>query len=72
MVSVTSMATTAIAEEREAASQRNSWKREAGRNSKSLVTQVPIRALMKWPKMRARGCAKGLSIAPKTRTADAP
>lgn len=55
VVSVTSMATTAMADDREAASQRNSWNLESGRNSKSLVTQTPIKALMKWPKISARG-----------------
>ena len=73
MVPVSCMTTIARAVEREAASQRNDSKRSAsGMRLNSFMMQIPIRALKKWPKTRARGCARGASMEPKTRTADAP
>lgn len=73
MVPVNCMATIASAVDSEAASQRTDSKRAwSGIKLNSFVMQMPIRALKKWPKTRARGWARGASIAPKTRTADAP
>lgn len=73
VVPVSCIITIAIAVDKEAASQRNDSKRAwSGMRLNNLVTQRPVRALKKWPKIRARGWARGLSIAPKTRTADAP
>lgn len=73
MVPVSCMTTIAMAVEREAASQRSDSKRSAsGMRLNNLMTQIPVRALKKWPKTRARGCARGTSMEPKTRTADAP
>ena len=73
VVPVNCITTIAIAVESEAASQRRDSKRVwSGIRLNNFVMQMPIKALKKWPKIRARGCASGLSIAPKTRTADAP
>lgn len=73
VVPVNCMATMASAVDSEAASQRSDSKRAwSGNRLNNFVTQMPIRALKKWPKIRARGWARGASIAPKTRTADAP
>jgi hypothetical protein len=72
VVLVSCMTTTAMADDKEAASQRRLWNLASGRSSNSLVTHIPTKALEKWPKMRARGWASGLSIEPKQRTADAP
>lgn len=73
MVPVSCMTTMAVAVDNEAASQRRDSKRSwSGIKLNSLVMQIPIKALKKWPKIKERGCASGLSIAPKTRTADAP
>lgn len=73
VVPVNCMATMARAVDNEAASQRSDSNRAwSGIRLKSFVMQMPIKALKKWPKTRARGWASGASIAPKTRTADAP
>lgn len=73
MVPDSCMSATDRAVDSEAASQRKDSKRAlSGIRLNSLVTQTPIRALMKWPKTRARGCASGLSMEPKQRTAEAP
>jgi hypothetical protein len=73
VVPVSCMTTIAVAVESDAASQRSDWKRaSSGMRLKSFVMQMPTKALKKWPNIKARGCARGLSIAPKQRTADAP
>lgn len=65
MVWVICMTTMATAEESDAASQRSELKRSSsGIRLKSFVIQMPTRADRKWPKIRARGWAKGASIAP--------
>lgn len=73
VVPVSCMTTMARAVDKDAASQRSDSKRAwSGIRLKSLVMQTPINALKKWPNTKARGWARGASIAPKTRTAEAP
>lgn len=73
MVPVNCMTTIAVAVERDAASQRSDSKRAwSGMRLNNFVMQTPMRALKKCPNINARGCASGLSTAPKQRTADAP
>lgn len=73
MVPVNCMTTIALAVEMDAASQRSDSKRASlGIRLNNFVMQIPVKALKKCPKINARGCASGLSTAPKQRTADAP
>ena len=67
VVLVNCMATTAIAVDKEAATQATFPLVEAASDeviSKTRATTTPIRALRKWPPIRARGCARGASMAP--------
>lgn len=73
VVFVTCITINAIAVERDAASHCKFGFASLCKSRSNMVAMItPVRALKKWPKIRERGCARGTSIAPYMRIADAP